>query len=100
MLSFFRPDSHAPALPHQSNSLSLNLLPHSREAGPDMALDTFCTHYQLSPSVLEKLTINDYTHARFLRYITIKDLEEMDFKKGQIAALRDAVEAWSSVHSQ
>ena len=97
VLSFFRPSSsHSSAPSNQSNSLLSTLLLPSREIGPDMALNLFCANYDLSASILDKLTANDYTHARFLRYITIKDLEEMDFKKGQIAALRDAVEAWSA----
>lgn len=99
VLSLFRPSSQAPPSSDQESNLSSKLLLSSREIGPDMALDIFCASYDLSAGILDKLTSNDYTHARFLRYITIKDLEEMEFKKGQIAALRDAVEAWS-VYSQ
>lgn len=71
VLSLFRPSSQsqAPASCDQNSNLSSKLLPSSHEIGPDMALDGFCATYNLSAGILDKLTSNDYTHARFLRYI-------------------------------
>ena len=87
-----------PALPaHQPplNNFSPTLLPSMRHAGPDMRLDNFCAMFDLGPKILDKFTTNDYLQARFLRFILIRELEEMGFTRGEIAALRDAVETWS-----
>jgi hypothetical protein len=74
---------------------SITLLPSARSAGPDMKLEVFGNTYELSPKIIEKLTANDYLHARYLRFILVKELEDMEFTRGEIAALRDAVETWS-----
>jgi len=60
-----------------------------------MKLDAFCAMYDLGPKIIEKFTTHDYMHARFLRFILIKELEEMGFTRGEIAGLQDAVENWS-----
>jgi hypothetical protein len=64
--------------------------------GPDMAIDMFCTQYQLGEGILKKLTDNSYTHARMFRFVTIQDLKEMHFRLGEVAGLRDAVDRWST----
>jgi hypothetical protein len=96
---FLRPlIPHAPAEhvnPTPSIQFSVTLLPSTRLAGPDMTLEIFCTTYGLSPKIIEKFTANDYLHARFLRFILITELTDMGFTRGEIAALRDAVETWS-----
>lgn len=79
------------SVPHES----LNLLPPSHAPGINMPLEDFCTLYDLSPSIFQKLTDNDYKTARFLRFLTFPELKEMGFKLGEIAGLRDAVELWS-----
>jgi len=80
-----------------SVAFSPTLVPSTRQPGPDMKLETFCLTYELSPKIIEKFTANDYLYARFLRFVLIKELEEMGFTRGEIAALRDAVESWSAL---
>lgn len=63
--------------------------------GPDMPLSKFCQQYDLGPNILKKLQDNYYSDARVLRFVTIDELKEMDFRLGEIAGLRDAVERWS-----
>jgi hypothetical protein len=76
-------------------SFSVTLLPLARSTGPDMKLEVFGTTYELSPKIIEKLMANDYLHACYLCFILVKELEDMEFTMGKIAALRDAVETWS-----
>jgi hypothetical protein len=71
------------------------LLDPSRNPGQDMPLDQFCQLYDLSANILKRLQDNSYMHARILRFITIAELNVMEFRLGEIAALRDAVETWS-----
>jgi hypothetical protein len=84
-----------PANATPNMEFSTTLLPTNRQAGPDMKLNTFCTTYDLSSKIIDKFIANDYMHARFFRFILIKELEDMGFTRGEIAALRDAVETWS-----
>ena len=60
-----------------------------------MTLDIFCTSYGLGPKIIKKFTAHDYLHAQFLRSILITELTDMEFTRGEIAALRDAVKSWS-----
>ena len=62
-----------------------------------MAIDEFCKVYQLSDGITKKLTENSYTYARMLRFVTIEEVKQMDFRLGEIAALRNAVDQWSVV---
>lgn len=71
------------------------LLHTSRLPGQDMPLNQFCINFKLGDMVFEKLRDNGYQDARVLRFLTIDELKEMNFRLGEIAALRDAVEMWS-----
>jgi hypothetical protein len=74
---------------------SLSLLDPSRTAGPDMPIATFCTRYELGDLILRKLIDNGYSHACMLRFVQITELTQMEFRLGDIAAMKDAVEQWS-----
>jgi hypothetical protein len=63
--------------------------------GPEMTVLDFCTTYGLPTPILNKLVENAYTHASHLRFVSLKDLDEMGFKGGEKAGLRDAIEHWS-----
>jgi hypothetical protein len=112
IIDLFRPGTHepvpAPAPPYQGPPLPTatvpvydlqcpTLLQPNRKAGFDMAIDEFCKVYQLSDSITKKLTENSYTYARMLRFVTIEEVRQMDFRLGEIAALRDAVDQWSVI---
>jgi hypothetical protein len=45
--------------------------------------------------MLTKLQDNAYADASQLQFVQIADLKDMEFKLGEIASLRVAVERWS-----
>jgi hypothetical protein len=73
----------------------LTLVDPSCSPGQDMPINQFCQKYDLGANILKRLQDNSYTHAHILRSITIAELNVMEFRLGEIAALRDAVETWS-----
>jgi hypothetical protein len=85
----------APPVPIVHDLLCSTLLHPSHLPETNMPLDKFCINYVLSINVLNKLHKNSYVHACVLRFVTIEKLKEMGFRLGEIAALRDVVEAWS-----
>ncbi|KAH7907681.1 hypothetical protein BJ138DRAFT_1014114, partial [Hygrophoropsis aurantiaca] len=105
VLNLLRPPQLQPAAPAIANPnapadiLCLTLLPPSRDAGPDMPLEKFCTEYDLDQSVYEKFKANSFKNARSLRFVTISELKEMAFQIGEITELRDAVERWSTLRA-
>ena len=62
-----------------------------------MPISNFCDAFELMDTVKDKLIKNKYLFSRVLRFVTIKDLKEMSFQKGEIAMLRDAVDWWSTI---
>jgi hypothetical protein len=61
-----------------------------------MPIKDFCTVFNLSANILGKLEENGYTDARMFRFVLLSELkDDMGFKLGETAALRDAVEGWS-----
>ena len=77
-----------------SHAVPMVLSP-ARDIGPDISITEFCTLYGLQPSVQKKLEDNAYGHARLLRFVSLDNLGEMEFKLGEHVALLDAVEHWS-----
>jgi hypothetical protein len=71
------------------------LLDFSRTIGPEMKIPDFCAAYDLAPQVLKLLEDNSYGNVTHLRFVSLADLDNMGFKGGEKAALRDAVERWS-----
>ncbi|KAG5634005.1 hypothetical protein H0H81_003942, partial [Sphagnurus paluster] len=72
------------------------LLSTSRFPGLDMPLAEFCRKYELSDDICTKLTTNAFKNSRSLRFLTLEDVHEMKFLRGEIAALHDALEMWST----
>jgi hypothetical protein len=75
--------------------LQANCLP-----GLDMTLTEFSQLYQLYPETERKFMEHRYRHARMLRFVTQEDLTAMGFLRGEIVAVRDAVEHWSQAPAQ
>jgi hypothetical protein len=71
------------------------LLDPSRTIGPEMKIPDFCAAYDLPPQVLKHLEDNSYGSVTHLCFVSLADLDDMGFKGGEKAALRDAVERWS-----
>ncbi|KAF8840844.1 hypothetical protein BDN67DRAFT_902673, partial [Paxillus ammoniavirescens] len=84
------------AQPQITSDLGDRLLPSTRTPGDDISLSQFCMIYDLSQDILTKFQEHAFNHARLLRFVTIPELKEMNFCLGEIAALRDAAEKWSS----
>ena len=96
--------AYAAAAPAYSSTISthtsydldcLTLLQPSRLPGEDMPLAQFCAQYQLSDRILVTLLKHSYSQARTLRFITITELKEMNFRLGDIATLWEVIDAWS-----
>jgi len=73
----------------------LSLLPMQRQPGINAPIAEFCRLYGLGDPILQKFLQHGYLQSRMLRFIQIPELNEMDFRLGEIAALKDAVEMWS-----
>ncbi|KAG2345633.1 hypothetical protein BDR05DRAFT_946676 [Suillus weaverae] len=71
------------------------LIPPLHKPGNDMSIVVSCALYQLDNSITMKFASHSFKEAHLLHYVTFSDLKEMEFKFGEIAALRDAVERWS-----
>ena len=65
--------------------------------GIDMPIADFWDAFELMDSVKDKLIENKYFFSCILLFITIKDLDEMSFRTGEIAMLRDTVDRWSTI---
>jgi len=82
-----------PALVAISTAALLKLLnqPHP---GQEMTIAAFCKQFDLSENVCNRLQANGYLKTKTFSHITLKQLEEMEFKPGEIASLQVAVEDW------
>ncbi|KAF8833571.1 hypothetical protein BDN67DRAFT_985941, partial [Paxillus ammoniavirescens] len=74
---------------------SQSLLPSTTGAGPDLSLDEFCILYSLSDDIRAKLRENGYTSTETLTFILVPELHKMDFKFGEIAAMKAAMRCWA-----
>lgn len=82
-------------IPATNTAPSPMLLPSSRAIGQYLTLQDFCTQYDITDTVRNKLSDEGYTNSRVLQYIAIEELKEVGFKNGEIASLKDAVIRWS-----
>ncbi|KAG6834876.1 hypothetical protein H0H93_006765 [Arthromyces matolae] len=92
-------DPAPPAPPATAEKYDFNcptLLQPARKPGLDMNLEQFCTCFDLDNDILTKLRSHGYKNARTLRFLTADELKTMDFRLGEIAAMRDAIESWSN----
>jgi hypothetical protein len=89
----------APPAPaqHDYDLTCLTLLQVNRKAGVDMPLDAFCELYELDDGIRNRFREHRYKHARMFRFLTVKDLEAMEFMAGEVAEVRDAIDRWSAV---
>jgi hypothetical protein len=74
---------------------SLSLLPIARATGPSLALEDFCSQYQVDLTVHQKLFDEGYKTSHHLQYATVSELKEAGFRIGEIASLKDAFARWS-----
>ncbi|KAG1722738.1 uncharacterized protein EDB91DRAFT_1230512 [Suillus paluster] len=71
-----------------------SLIPYGVPHGPTFSLNEFCSNYTLSNDIRTKLHQNGYTGTETICYILISELKEMEFKLGEIAAMRAAMKRW------
>jgi hypothetical protein len=62
--------------------------------GQEMTVTEFCLEFDLSKNICNRLEENGYLKTKTFSHITLKQLEEMQFKPGEIASLQVAVEEW------
>lgn len=102
MATLLRPSPHPH--PHTMSAVSPapvtpagppTLLPERSSAGATLVLSEFCTLFDVSTTVHDKLLHEGFTSSRTLQYLTLPDLKEMGFKYGEIASIKDAVARWS-----
>ncbi|KZT00861.1 uncharacterized protein LAESUDRAFT_764251 [Laetiporus sulphureus 93-53] len=63
--------------------------------GLKLSTEEFCIAYSLTSDVKTRLLENGYCSMHTFEYIELTELEQMEFKKGEIAQLRAAVTKWS-----
>ena len=62
-----------------------------------VTLSEFATRYQISDHIRTRLEEEGFTISNQLRFIIIRELKEMGFKRGEIAVLQDAAQMhWKS----
>lgn len=71
------------------------LLPPNTNCGMKISVTEFCRIHQLDDSILHKLTNEGYKTTAAFRYVSLKDLEKINFLSGEIAELREAVREWA-----
>ena len=54
----------------------------------------FCATYNLTGDILSCFTDNGFTTLNQLCYISLADLRDMAFKRGEIAGIQDAIAVW------
>ena len=59
-----------------------------------LSLSDFCMVYALDTRILSCFTENGYVTLNQLSYTTVRDLKEMEFKRGDIAAIQCAIARW------
>ena len=84
-------------MPHNAGAphISSSLLPLARMAGPSLALEDFCSQYQVDLGVHQKLFEEGYKITHHLQYATVSELKEAGFRIGEIASLKDVFAHWS-----
>jgi hypothetical protein len=65
-------------------------------SGQEMTVAGFCQEFDLSENICNRLVENGYLKTKTFSHITLKQLEEMRFKPGEIASLQVAVDEWIS----
>ena len=71
------------------------LLPSLHSIGLAMPLTAFCSQYNITGAVHEKLANEGYTDSPLLQYVSIAKLKKAGFKNGEIASLKYAMAKWS-----
>jgi hypothetical protein len=94
---FGRP-SVTPANPQPPSETTVTsnspLYPPNIKPQKTLTLINFCAAYNLSGDILVRFTDNGFTTFNQLCYISLADLKEMVFKRGEIAGIQDAIAVW------
>jgi hypothetical protein len=107
MLNLLRPSPVTPATPISdvvASSVTTSGQPVSTLNSPlfsasikpliPIPLAEFCSAHNLSNEILRRFSDNGFTSVNQLCYITLSDLKDMEFKRGEVAAIQDAIETW------
>ncbi|KAJ7587140.1 hypothetical protein C8J56DRAFT_943674 [Mycena floridula] len=67
--------------------------------GKKMSIETFCERYiepkKIRDWIENRLTEEGYSSTITLTYLSVEELQEMEFKKGHIRTLMEAIKEWS-----
>lgn len=72
-----------------------SLIPASFIAGEKLDIETFSTIFELPPSIVQCLTEHRITGSHAFTHMTLKDLDNMNFKLGEKIDLKEAIKAWA-----
>jgi len=71
------------------------LIPTTHEPGSRLNMVTFCMVYELSDTILQRLSDNAYIATHAFAYMETVELCEMGFKAGEIVDMKEAVKEWA-----
>ncbi|KAJ7144346.1 hypothetical protein C8R44DRAFT_601387 [Mycena epipterygia] len=64
-------------------------------AGPSLSVEDFCTRYDLDDDICARFKQFKYKKTDSFRYITLHQLEKMEFMPGEVAELQVAIAKWT-----
>ncbi len=70
------------------------LYPPNMKPTHQYSLTEFCNAHSLSEDILGRFTAQGFTTFNQLCYISLNDLKDMQFKRGEIAAIQDSIAIW------
>lgn len=70
------------------------VIPSGRQAGPELDICVFGEEYNLSSVLRDKLVGEGYTSTAVFPFASFSDLKADNFKEGEIAMLKAAVQKW------
>lgn len=72
------------------------LYPPNMKPANQYGLAEFCTVHSLSEDILGRFTAQGFTMLNQLCYISLNNLKDIQFKRGEIAAIQDSIAIWRS----
>ena len=74
---------------------TIGLIPSTHEPGAKLDMATFCSIFNLSDAIHQRLKENTYTATHAFAYMETAELRELGFKAGEIVDLKEAVKEWA-----
>lgn len=71
------------------------LIPPGVAAGPSLSVKDFCAQYDLDDDICTRFRQFKYKKTDSFRYITLNQLDKMEFMPGEVAELQVAIAKWT-----